>query len=111
MLNVSQFIADHITGRQESMFAADIEANRDKLRAEIERKSVLVIGGLRTWITSPTLIMREGLIVTPPIMIRPFLQASAAIVRVLKIRVAHIHLSIRTSFISVFSVSFYLLLN
>ena len=54
---------------------------------------------------------REGLIVTPPIMIRPFLQASAAIVRVLKIRVAHIHLSIRTSFISVFSVSFYLLLN
>ena len=58
-----------------------------------------------------TLIMREGLIVTPPIMIRPFLQASAAIVRVLKIRVAHIHLSIRTSFISVFSVSFYLLLN
>ena len=48
MLNVSQFIADHITGRQESMFAADIEANRDKLRAEIERKSVLVIGGAGT---------------------------------------------------------------
>ena len=48
MLNVSQLIADHITGRQESMFAADIEANRDKLRAEIERKSVLVIGGAGT---------------------------------------------------------------
>ena len=45
MLNVSQFIADHITGRQKSMFAADIEANRDKLRAEIEGKRVLVIGG------------------------------------------------------------------
>ena len=48
MLNVSQFIADHITGRQESMFAADIEANRDKLRAEIEGKRVLVIGGAGT---------------------------------------------------------------
>ena len=46
MLNVSQFIADHITGRQKSMFAADIEANRDKLRAEIEGKRVLVIGGV-----------------------------------------------------------------
>ena len=48
MLNVSQFIADHITGRQKSMFAADIEANRDKLRAEIEGKRVLVIGGAGT---------------------------------------------------------------
>ena len=48
MLNVSQFIADHITGRPKSMFAADIEANRDKLRAEIEGKRVLVIGGAGT---------------------------------------------------------------
>ena len=48
MLNVSQFIADHITGRQKSMFAADIGANRDKLRAEIEGKRVLVIGGAGT---------------------------------------------------------------
>ena len=48
MLNVSKFIADHITGRQKSMFAADIEANRDKLRAEIEGKRVLVIGGAGT---------------------------------------------------------------
>ena len=48
MLNVNQFIADHITGRQESMFTADIEANRAKLRAEIEGKSVLVIGGAGT---------------------------------------------------------------
>ncbi len=28
MLNVNQFIADAITGRRESMFARDIEANR-----------------------------------------------------------------------------------
>ena len=48
MLNVSQFIADHITDRQESMFAADIEANREQLKKEIEGKSVLVIGGAGT---------------------------------------------------------------
>ena len=48
MLNVSQFIADHITGRQESMFAADIEANREQLEKEIEGKSILVIGGAGT---------------------------------------------------------------
>lgn len=48
MLNINQFIADHITGRSESMFAANIEANREKLREEIEGKSVLVIGGAGT---------------------------------------------------------------
>lgn len=48
MLDINRFIADHITGRRESMFAADIEANRDKLREEIEGKSVLVIGGAGT---------------------------------------------------------------
>lgn len=48
MLNVNQFIADHITGRQRSMFADDIEANKDRLKAEIEGKSVLVIGGAGT---------------------------------------------------------------
>lgn len=48
MLNVNQFISDHITGRSESMFASDIEANKDKLREEIEGKSVLVIGGAGT---------------------------------------------------------------
>ena len=44
--------------------------------------------------------MRDGLTVTPPIMMRPFLQASAAMLRVLKMRVAHIHLSMRTSFMA-----------
>ncbi len=48
MLNVSQFIADHITGRRQSMFASDIEANKVRLREEIEGKSVLVIGGAGT---------------------------------------------------------------
>lgn len=48
MLNVNQFITNHITGRSESMFATDIEANKDKLREEIEGKSVLVIGGAGT---------------------------------------------------------------
>lgn len=48
MLNINQFIAAHITGRPESMFAADIEANKDQLKEEIEGKSVLVIGGAGT---------------------------------------------------------------
>lgn len=48
MLNINQFISAHITGRVESMFARDIEANRDKLREEIEGRSVLVIGGAGT---------------------------------------------------------------
>ena len=48
MLKVNQFIADAITGRRESMFARDIEANRARLREEIEGKSVLVIGGAGT---------------------------------------------------------------
>lgn len=48
MQNINQFIASHITGRPESMFAADIEANKDQLKEEIEGKSVLVIGGAGT---------------------------------------------------------------
>lgn len=45
MLNLKQFIADHVINRQTSMFAADIEANKDTLRKEIENKSVCVVGG------------------------------------------------------------------
>ena len=48
MLNIPQFIASNITFRAESMFANDIEANKEKLRTEIENKSVLVIGGAGT---------------------------------------------------------------
>ncbi len=45
MFNKSQFISDNVTFREESMFLADIEANRDRLSAEIKDKSVCVIGG------------------------------------------------------------------
>jgi len=45
MIDISKFIADNITLRQESMFAGDIEANNDKLANEIAGSSVLVIGG------------------------------------------------------------------
>lgn len=45
MFNKSQFISDNVTFRKESMFLADIEANREKLSAEIKDKSVCVIGG------------------------------------------------------------------
>lgn len=45
MFNKSQFIADNVTFRKESMFLADIEANRERLSKEIQGKSVCVIGG------------------------------------------------------------------
>lgn len=42
-------------------------------------------------------MMREGLSCAPRKVICPFLQAAAAMVRVLKIRAAHSHLSMRAS--------------
>ena len=45
MFNLSQFISSYITRRSVSMFAADIEANKQQLVAEIECKRVCVIGG------------------------------------------------------------------
>ena len=48
MLNINQFIAENITYRTQSMFAADIETKKEKLKEEIEGKSVLVIGGAGT---------------------------------------------------------------
>lgn len=45
MFNLDRFIAENVTGREKSLFLADIEANKDKLRSEIEGKKVLVIGG------------------------------------------------------------------
>ena len=45
MFNISKFIGENITSRPVSLFASDIEANKDKLREEIEGKSLLVIGG------------------------------------------------------------------
>ena len=45
MFNLNKFIADSVTFRPVSMFAADIEANKDKLSSEIKGKKVCVIGG------------------------------------------------------------------
>lgn len=45
MFNLEKFIADSVTYRPVSMFAADIEANRETLIREIKGKSVCVIGG------------------------------------------------------------------
>lgn len=46
--NQEQFIKSYITHRSESLFKEDIENNRDKLFSEINKKSVLVIGGAGT---------------------------------------------------------------
>lgn len=48
MFHLAQFIKDHVTGRQTSMFAQDIHNNREALAAEIQGKSILVIGGAGT---------------------------------------------------------------
>lgn len=45
MFNLNQFISDHVIHRQRSMFADDIDANKEKLTLEIKDKSVCVIGG------------------------------------------------------------------
>ena len=45
MFNLDKFIADSVTSRPVSMFAADIEANKDILSREIKDKKVCVIGG------------------------------------------------------------------
>ena len=45
MLNINKFIGENITSRPTSLFASDIEANKEALRKEIEGSSLLVIGG------------------------------------------------------------------
>ena len=45
MFNLEKFIADSVTNRPVSMFAGDIEANREILTREILGKTVCVIGG------------------------------------------------------------------
>lgn len=45
MFNLDKFIADSVTFRPVSMFAPDIEANRDTLTKKIKDKKVCVIGG------------------------------------------------------------------
>lgn len=48
MFNLNKFISDSVTMRSSSLFANDIEANKDILTQEIEGKSVCVIGGAGT---------------------------------------------------------------
>lgn len=45
MFNLDKFISDSVTFRPVSMFAPDIEANKEKLTTEIKGKKVCVIGG------------------------------------------------------------------
>ena len=45
MFNLDKFISDFVTKRPVSMFAADIEANKETLTKEIKDKKVCVIGG------------------------------------------------------------------
>lgn len=45
IFNLSRFISEHVTQRYNSMFAKDIEVNKEKLDLEIKGKSVCVIGG------------------------------------------------------------------
>ncbi|MBR6046653.1 MAG: polysaccharide biosynthesis protein, partial [Bacteroidaceae bacterium] len=45
MFNLDKFISDSVTFRPVSMFAADIERNREILTREIRNKKVCVIGG------------------------------------------------------------------
>ncbi len=45
MFNLDKFIAESVTFRPVSMFASDIEANKEKLTQEIKGKKVCVIGG------------------------------------------------------------------
>ena len=50
--NISEFIKEFITKRENSFFEIDLENNQDKLNDEINGKSVLVIGGAGTIGTS-----------------------------------------------------------
>lgn len=45
MFNLDKFISDSVTYRKESMFAGDIDANKETLTREIKGKAVCVIGG------------------------------------------------------------------
>ena len=46
--NISEFIKQFVTQRHNSFFEVDLRNNQDKLSEEINRKSVLVIGGAGT---------------------------------------------------------------
>lgn len=43
--NIDDFISKYVTKRAESLFAPDIQTNKERLQASIEGKTMLVIGG------------------------------------------------------------------
>lgn len=45
MVNIEDFTKKFVIERSQSLFLSDIEANKDKLKEEINGKSVLVVGG------------------------------------------------------------------
>ncbi len=45
MINLNRFISEYVTFRQNSMFLTDIEKNSERIREEVEGKSLCVIGG------------------------------------------------------------------
>ncbi|MDR3259746.1 MAG: polysaccharide biosynthesis protein [Fusobacteriaceae bacterium] len=46
--NIDKFISQHVTGRDTSLLTEDFQKNNTKLHAQIDEKSVLVIGGAGT---------------------------------------------------------------
>ena len=48
MFNLDKFISDSVTFRPVSMFAPDIEANKEKLTREIKGKKVLIVDDIYT---------------------------------------------------------------
>ena len=48
MFDLNAFIAEHITGRERSLLANDLEARTGELREQIRGRRVLVIGGAGT---------------------------------------------------------------
>jgi len=45
MFDIERFISEYVTGRRESLLARDMADNAEAIRAEVEGKSVCVIGG------------------------------------------------------------------
>ena len=48
IIDIPNFINNHITKRKKSIFSEDIESNIDYLSNQIKNKSILVIGGAGT---------------------------------------------------------------
>lgn len=45
MLNIDNFISQHVTHRQQSLFAADIQNHYEEIESEVKGHSLLVVGG------------------------------------------------------------------